>query len=53
MFGWEKMDELKSAMGADALLDDLINALCDDELQDLADFIARNNDIELDDEEDD
>lgn len=41
-------DVMYEALGADLLLDELSRAISADELRDCLDWIARNNDIDLD-----
>lgn len=52
MNGWNLFEEMLDKMGAEKLLEDLAFALSDDELEDNMRFIARMNDIELDEDED-
>lgn len=42
---WDAIDKLKEAVGADQLLDDLCQAMSDDELRDNLKFIIRNYDM--------
>ena len=51
MNGWNLFEEMLDKMGADKLLEDLAFALSDNELEDNMRFIARMNDIELDEDE--
>lgn len=51
MNGWNLFEEMLDKMGAEKLLEDLAFALSDDELEDNMRFIARMNDIELDEDE--
>lgn len=44
----EKIMQLKEFMGTETLLDELINALSEDELNENAEYIARMWDIDLD-----
>ena len=43
----EKMEILRDILGAEELLDNLLQALSSQELEENAEFIARNWDIEL------
>lgn len=51
MNGWNLFEEMVDKMGAENLLEDLAFALSDKELEDNMRFIARMNDIELDEDE--
>lgn len=51
MNGWNLFEEMLDKMGAEKLLEDLAFALSDNELEDNMRFIARMNDIELDEDE--
>ena len=42
---WDKIDELKEQIGSDQLVDDLCQAMSDDELKKNLQFICRNYDI--------
>lgn len=51
MNGWNLFEEMLDKMGAEKLLEDLAFALSDNELEENMRFIARMNDIELDEDE--
>ena len=51
MNGWDAYEAMLDAMGADTLLDELARALADNELLECMQWIARMNDIELDEDE--
>ena len=48
MTGYEKMEALIEVMGKEALLNELLAALSEDELKENAEWIATMNDIDLD-----
>lgn len=52
MTGYEKFEIMLDEMGAEALLDELVQAMGDRELGENMEFIARMNDVELDEDED-
>ena len=43
----EKMEKLRNILGAEELLDSLLQALSTQDLEENAEYIGRNNDIEL------
>lgn len=53
MLGYEKYCDIVNAIGYEAMCEELARAMSDYELSDLCDFIAKNNDIELDYEDED
>jgi hypothetical protein len=47
MKGWKLFEKLKDELGESYLLDSLAQALSDDELYDNMEYIARMNDIDI------
>ena len=47
MSGWELFEKLRDELGDNYLLDSLAQALSDDELYENMEYIARMNDIEV------
>jgi hypothetical protein len=47
MTDYEKMEELKNLMGAEALLEEIIVSMSSDELKEMVNWIMRNYDIEI------
>lgn len=47
MNGWDKFETMLDELGAENLLNELANALSDNELSENMDYIARCYDIEL------
>lgn len=43
MEGYERYEQLKEAMGAEALLEEIIRSMSEDELVETLDFIERSN----------
>ena len=44
---WDQLDTLKEALGVDKLLDELCQAMSDDELEKNIKFIARNYEVKI------
>lgn len=42
---WDKIDELKEALGADKLIDEIGQGLSDDALEEVLKYICKNYDI--------
>ena len=47
MTDYEKMEELKELMGAEALLEEIIVAMSGDEIKEMVEWITRMYDIEI------
>ena len=47
MTDYEKMEELKEIMGAEALLEEIIVSMSSDELKEMLEWITRMYDIEM------
>ena len=47
MTDYEKMEELKNLMGAEALLEEIIVAMSGDEIKEMVEWIIRMNGIEI------
>lgn len=44
---WDAIDDIKDSLGADKFVDELCQAMSDDELEKIIKFIAKNYEIEI------
>ena len=44
---WDAIDDIKDVLGADKFIDELCQAMSDDDLEENLKFIAKNNEIKI------
>lgn len=44
---WNAIDDIKDVLGADKFIDELCQAISDDDLEEKLKFIAKNNEIKI------